>query len=143
MPSAEWMTTTLAARARSGFAAGGDPDRRRRPACSRRRPASSPIRRRGLAGARAVLRPAVAGLVPAERPDALDEAPARVAADAAAFGAQADRPLTPEQCDQLRALAGARRDAALAALVERLAHPGVPVPPALASGAEPALAAAR
>jgi hypothetical protein len=48
-----------------------------------------------------------------------------VAADAAAFGAGADGDLTAEQAAQLRALADARADRALTALVGRRSSAGV------------------
>jgi hypothetical protein len=67
-------------------------------------------------------------------PDALADAPARVAADAAAFGAGADGELTPEQAAQLRALAAARDDVGLAALVRRLTAPGVRAPDGIGGG---------
>jgi cation diffusion facilitator CzcD-associated flavoprotein CzcO len=58
-------------------------------------------------------------------PDALPDAPARVAADAAAFGAGAEGDLTAEQAAQLRALADVRTDVDLAALLGRLSGRGV------------------
>jgi hypothetical protein len=61
-------------------------------------------------------------------PDALPDAAARVAADAAAFGAGADRALSPEQTAQLRALATARADADLAALAAPLKAYAPPSP---------------
>jgi thioredoxin reductase len=67
-------------------------------------------------------------------PDALADAPARVAADAAAFGAGADGELTPEQAAQLRALAAARDDAELAALVRRLTDRDVRAPEGARAG---------
>ncbi|MEO7271017.1 MAG: dimethylaniline monooxygenase, partial [Vicinamibacterales bacterium] len=54
-------------------------------------------------------------------PDALADAPARVARDAAAFGAITSSSLTAEQCAQLQGLAAVSRDLDFAALVGRLA----------------------
>ena len=69
-------------------------------------------------------------------PDALSDAPARVALDAAAFGAGGDRGLTPDQAEQLRSLADARGDARLAALVDRIGGTTFRAPgPTLARGA--------
>ena len=68
-------------------------------------------------------------------PDALPAAAARVAADAAAFGAGADGALTPEQRGQLAALAAASGDRALAELVARFAEPAVRAPADVAIGA--------
>jgi hypothetical protein len=56
-----------------------------------------------------------------EGPDALPDAPQRMAAAAAAFGAISSATLTPMETGQLQALAQARHDDKLAALVSQLA----------------------
>lgn len=53
--------------------------------------------------------------------DSLEDAPRRVAQDAAAFGAVPSPDLTPDQCEHLRALAAARGDAEFARFVGKVA----------------------